>query len=151
MLQFIGFRLENEEYAVPIVSVREIINLQQITTLPNVPEYVEGMTSIRGNVVPIINLKKRMHLPGNGNGSSMKIMVIASEKNTYGVLIDGVTGVLSIEEQAIEASETIADSGTASFVDGIAKLGNRLVIILDTVSLLPVRAHPAPEISATKE
>ncbi len=136
MFQVIGFRLQNEEYAVPIVKVREIISMQPVTALPNMPEYFEGMTNIRGSVIPIINLKRLMHLPEKGDPAA-KIIVITCGTNTYGVLVDSITGVVSLDEKSVELPERIANSGDTAFIDGIAKLGDRLVIILNTTNLVP--------------
>jgi len=136
VFQVIGFRLQNEEYAVPIVKVREIIGMLPITVLPNLPEYFEGMTNIRGSVIPIINLKRLMHLPENGDAAA-KIIVITCGTSTYGVLVDSITGVASIDEQSVERPDRIANAEDTSFIDGIAKFDNRLVIILNTSNLVP--------------
>jgi chemotaxis signal transduction protein len=137
MANFISFRLHGGEYAVPIVRVREIINQQQITGLPNMPEYMEGIADIRGNVIPIINLKKLMHLQHSSEQES-KIIVITRGKITYGVLVDSITGVTTINEKDIQPSEGIAGNASTAFVDGIAKLDGRLIIILNTINLIPI-------------
>jgi purine-binding chemotaxis protein CheW len=147
--QFIGFRLHNGEYAVPIVKVREIINLEQITTLPNSPEYLEGMINIRGSVIPIINLKKLLHLPEDRENVS-KIIVIGCGKITYGILIDSISGVVTIDEKLIDSSDDITHNGDTSFIDGIAKLDTRLIIILNTLTLVPLYDHALQE-DATHE
>jgi purine-binding chemotaxis protein CheW len=141
--QFIGFRLQNGEYAVPIVKVREIINIQPITTLPNSPEYLEGVINIRGSVTPIINLKKRLQLPEDGARAG-KIIVISCGDATCGILIDSISGVVTIDEKSIESSDRISRNGDISCIDGIAKLDARLIIILNAQILMSRDGNSVP-------
>ncbi len=97
MRQYIGFILGKNEYTVPILKVQEIIKLPQITKMPGVPYYVEGVTNLRGRVIPIINLKRILGIPEENNAG--KVIVISSGKITFGALVDDITGVINIDEK----------------------------------------------------
>lgn len=136
MHQYIGFHLHAGEYAIPIVRVREIINLPEITRLPQSPPCLKGITNLRGSVIPLIDLKNLLEIPENGSAAG-KVIVIASGRMTFGVLVDGITGVVSIDESTIESPESLP-RGHAEQVEGVAKLDARLVIILNTAKLIPL-------------
>jgi len=135
MQQYIGFNLNSGEYTIPILKVREIVNMPVITRMPQAPAYIEGITNLRGAVIPIINLKKLVNLGENG-GQGNKIIVVASGRIAFGILVDGITGVINIEESEIEHPEKFLRDNIEQ-IEGVAKLDNRLVVLLDTKKLLP--------------
>ncbi|MCX8070340.1 MAG: chemotaxis protein CheW, partial [Thermodesulfovibrionales bacterium] len=102
-MQYIGFMMNNNEYTIPILKVQEIINKPSVTKLPQAPYYIEGISNLRGKVIPIVNLKKLMNISDDDGGE--KVIVVASGKITFGVLIDGITGVDSILDSEIEPAE----------------------------------------------
>jgi chemotaxis protein CheZ len=135
MQQYIGFHLNAGEYTIPILKVREIVTMPAITRMPQAPDYIEGVTNLRGSVIPIVNLKKLINIGGNGSKGN-KIIVIASGKMTFGILVDGITGVINIDESAVEHPEQFLN-GDVEQVEGVAKVDNRLVVLLDTKKLIP--------------
>lgn len=139
MKQFIGFQLHGGEYAIPIIKVREIITLPEITVLPYSPEYLKGITNLRGSVIPVVNIKQLMNIPENG-AVPQKVIVIACGRMTFGILVDGITGVISIDEATIEAPETMPH-GRAEQVEGVAKIGARLIVLLEPKKLIPLKDH----------
>jgi len=134
--QFIGFHLHSGDYAIPITVVREIINLPTITKIPQSPAYLKGITNLRGNVIPVVNLKQLINLPQNGD-EEKKVIVIASGSITFGVLVDGISGVVSIAEDTIESPEAVSH-GQADRVEGIAKRDGKLILILNARKLIPL-------------
>jgi len=139
MKQFIGFQLHGCEYAIPIMKVREIITMPEITILPDSPGYLTGITNLRGSVIPVVNIKQLMHIPENGTVSP-KVIVISCGRTTFGILVDGITGVVSIDEATIEAPETMPH-GRADQVKGVAKIGARLIVLLEPKKLIPLDDH----------
>ena len=137
MPQYIGFRLHSGEFAIPINRVREIINLPAITRIPQSPPYLNGITNLRGSVIPVVNLKQLINIPENGNGGGTKVIVIASGRITFGLLVDGISGVIGIDEGTIESPENLPQ-GHGDQVEGVAKLDGRLVVLLDTKKLIPL-------------
>ncbi|MGC2062651.1 MAG: protein phosphatase CheZ [Thermodesulfovibrionales bacterium] len=135
MQQYIGFHLNSSEYTLPILKVREIINMPVITRMPHAPDYIEGITNLRGTVIPVVNLKKLVRLGDDGNAHA-NVIVVSSGRMTFGMLVDGITGVINIEESEIEHPEKFMNEDTGQ-IEGVAKLKNRLVVLLDTKKLLP--------------
>jgi len=134
MKQYIGFILERNEYTVPILKVQEIIKLPQITKMPGVPYYVEGVTNLRGRIIPVVNLKKILGIQEQSPGS--KVIVISSGKIIFGALVDDITGVVNIDEKNIEPAEEFLQHGQSQ-VEGVARLNDRLLVLLDTKKLIP--------------
>ncbi len=135
-MQYIGFIMNSNEYTIPILKVQEIINMPQVTKMPQTPYYIEGITNLRGRVIPIVNLKKLVGLNG-GDSIGEKVIVITSGRITFGVLVDGITGVVNIKDSEIEPTENIMKSHIDQ-VTGVAKVDDRLITILDTKKLIPV-------------
>jgi chemotaxis signal transduction protein/chemotaxis regulatin CheY-phosphate phosphatase CheZ len=134
-MQYIGFLMNGCEYTIPIIKVQEIINLPVVTRLPQASNSVEGVTNLRGRVIPIINLKKLVGLPSEKAGE--KVIVISSGKITFGVVVDGITGVVSIEKERIEPAASFMNIQVDQ-IEGVARLDDRLVVLLDTNKLAPV-------------
>jgi len=140
MAQHIGFKLGEEEYSVPILSVREIINVPEMTHMPRTPEYIEGVANLRGSVVPIVSTRKVVKLGGAagpvGHGEGDRVIVLINGKAAYGILVDGITGVIGIDEASIDPPEKILNGASEQFV-GVAKCNGRLIVVLDPRKLLP--------------
>ncbi|HTZ18878.1 MAG TPA: protein phosphatase CheZ [Dissulfurispiraceae bacterium] len=134
-MQFIGFLMNGSEYTIPILKVQEIVNLPNVTKLPQSPEYFEGVTNLRGKIIPIINLKKMVGLQSENAGE--KVIVVSSGRITFGVLVDGITGVVSIEESEIEPAENFMKSQIEQ-IEGVARINDRLIVLLDTKKLIPL-------------
>ncbi|HIJ60708.1 MAG TPA: hypothetical protein HPP56_08885, partial [Nitrospirae bacterium] len=133
-MQYIGFMMSNNEYTIPILKVQEIINRPSITKLPQAPYYIEGISNLRGKVIPIVNLKRLMNVGDDEVGE--KVIVVSSGRITFGVLIDGITGVVSILESEIEPAENFMKTQIDQ-VQGVAKVNDRLIVLLDTKKLIP--------------
>lgn len=134
MRQCIGFLLNDNEYIIPILKVQEIIKIPQITKMPGVPYYVEGITNLRGRVIPVVNLKRLLSLPEETEGN--KVIVISSGKITFGALVDNITGVVNIDESTIEQADEFMQQ-SQSQIEGVARLNDRLLILLDIKKLIP--------------
>lgn len=131
-MQYVGFKINDNEYTIPILKVQEIINLPPITKLPQAPHVIEGITNLRGKVIPVVDLKRIMGLNGE---SGQKVIVLSNGRITFGILVDSITGVISIEDEEIETSSNF---NTSDVVSGIAKKDDKLLVLLDTKKLIPV-------------
>jgi purine-binding chemotaxis protein CheW len=131
--QFVSFRVENEEFGVNIQQVQEIIWLPEITRVPHAPYYVEGIVNLRGNVLPVIDIRKRFSMPVVKATDSTSIVVVDIEGHKTGMIVDTVSEVLRINKESIEAPPAVVTGVDASFIKGIGKLNNglRMLIILD--------------------
>ena len=117
-MQYIGFLMNGNEYTIPILKVQEIVNLPNVTKLPQASDYLEGVTNLRGKIIPIINLKKMVGLPSESPGE--KVIVISSGRITFGILVDGITGVISIEENEIEPAGNFMNTQIDQ-IEGVAR------------------------------
>lgn len=133
-MQYIGFIVGENEYIVPISMVQEIIKIQPITKLPQAPYYVEGVLNMRGKIITIIDFKKVIGCLSATEAQN--IIVISIGKITFGMMIDRITGVLTVEKSQVESAENVVSEGS-HIVQGIAKLKDRIVIIIDLKKIVP--------------
>lgn len=134
--QFVVFRLGSEEYGVPITQVKEINRLTTTTKVPRSPKFVEGIINLRGQIIPIIDMKKRFDLPLTEYTGDARIIVIQVYANTFGVEVDSVSEVLRINSLNIEPAPHIVCSIDSKYITGVAKVGERLLILLDLDKML---------------
>jgi purine-binding chemotaxis protein CheW len=136
--QFVSFRVENEEFGVTIQQVQEIIWLPEITRVPHAPHYVEGIVNLRGNVLPVIDIRKRFSLPKVEVTDSTSIVVVDIDGRKTGMIVDTVSEVLRLPKDCIEPPPAVVTGVDASFIKGIGKLNNgqRMLIILDLSRVL---------------
>lgn len=135
--QMVIFKLGNEEYAVGIAAIEGIIKLQAITKLPHAADYVVGVTNLRGNIVPVIDLKIRLRLPQTEPTIDSRIIVAILKDSKVGMIVDAVSQVIDIEDKNIETAPPMATASIdASFIQGIVKVENDLVILLDLENVL---------------
>lgn len=141
MQQYIGFKLSGNEFTIPILKVREIINTPAITKLPQSPHYMKGIINLRGRIIPVVALKELVNMKGvsaSGASDGGKIIVVANRSSVFGVLVDSITSVINIDESDIESpSGFINDS--LDRIEGIAKFDDRLVILLDTNKIVDMQ------------
>jgi purine-binding chemotaxis protein CheW len=134
--QVVGFRIGNETYGVRIGSVREIVRVPEITSVPNAPEAIEGVINLRGKIIPVMDLRKRF-----GSGSVQpdkrnRILVVELENKLLGLIVSSASEVLKIPPSEIAAPGTVFAEGESSYVTGVGKLKGRLIILLDIARLL---------------
>jgi len=134
--QFVVFKLGNEEYGVPITQVKEINRLTATTKVPRSPVFVEGIINLRGQIIPIIDMKKRFDLPLTEYTGDARIIVIQVGDHTFGVEVDSVSEVLRINSSSIEPAPHIVCGIDSRYITGVAKVGQRLLILLDLDKLL---------------
>jgi purine-binding chemotaxis protein CheW len=128
--------LRKEFFGLEISVVESIIKMQGITSMPRAPEFVEGVTNLRGMVVPVIDLRKRFNLPVAENTNNTRIVIVTLGKTKVGMVVDGVSEVLRVPQDAIEPTPPIVTSVDTAFIRGIAKVNERLVTLLDLNKVL---------------
>ncbi len=148
ILQLVTFTLGNEEYAVDILKVQEINRMKEITRVPNSPQYVEGVINLRGKVIPVVNLRKKFGLAERENDEQSRIMIMDIQGITMGLVVDSVSEVLRVPSGIVEPTPPMASNISTEFIKGIAKLEDRLIILLDMDRLLG-RAEEAVMIEAS--
>jgi purine-binding chemotaxis protein CheW len=134
--QFVVFNLLDEEFCIDIMSVVEIIRLQDITKLPDAPEFVEGIINLRGKIIPVIDLKKRFNLEKIGTDDNTRIIITNIDNKTTGFIVDNVTEVLRLSADAIAPLDNEVVGIDKDYISGIGKLEKRMLIILDLNKIL---------------
>jgi len=136
--QYVVFQLEEELYGVDIHQVRHIEKLPPLTRVPNAPPFVRGVCNFRGSVIPVIDLKKRLDIQGSQDDANAKIIIVNIGRQTVGMTIDAAADVVSINSQEVEPSPSLVTGIDVEFIQGVAKISNRLLIILDLERILTV-------------
>ena len=146
--QFVGFRLAEQEYAFRIEQIQEIVIPDRVTRMPQVPDYVEGVTNLRGTIIPIINLRLLFGMEAKLNDDETRTIVVNVGPRTIGCTVDSVAQVIRISAENIQPAPDIVKSDGAGYISGFAKLENRLVILLAIDELLdPAKWDQVREIS----
>ncbi len=131
ILQLVTFSLGGEEFALEILKVQEINRMVDITQVPKTPDFVEGVINLRGKVVPVIDLGKRLGLRETEKTSQSRIMVVEVIGNTVGLIVDSVSEVLRLPAQTVEPAPPFVSSVETEYIMGVGKVEGRLVILLD--------------------
>ncbi len=135
-IQVVVFELGHEAYAIPVTRVQEIIRLQPITTIPRAPDYVEGMTNLRGQVIPVIDLVKRFGLGQVQQTKSSRIIVAELPNQMVGMMVDNVISVAQLPQSSIEPPPPVVLSVDSRFILGLTQYRTRLLILLDLDQVL---------------
>lgn len=136
--QIVTFRLANEEYGVDITRVQEIILLGEITRVPEVPDYIEGVINLRGNVIPIIDLRKRFRMATVERNDETRIIVVNVESKVLGVVVDAVSEVLRVAQAELEPPPASIVGLGKEYLKGLIKLDKRLLILLEIETILNI-------------
>jgi len=134
--QFLTFTLQNEEYGIEILKVQEIKGFSKITPIPNAPHFVRGVMNLRGTVVPIIDLRARFSMTEKDYDQFTCIIVVNVGTRVVGLVVDTVSDVLNIPNDSIADPPELASVGDSSCITGMGKLGERIVMLLDTGRLV---------------
>ena len=129
--QLVVFQLGAEFYGVEIARVHEIIRLQTVTRVPRAPAFVEGVINLRGKVIPVVDLRRRFGLPTADHTRASRIVVVEIGDQVVGVVVDGVSEVLRVNGATVEPPSPVVAGIDSEYIHGIAKLSDRLVILLD--------------------
>lgn len=146
--QFLTFMLGAESFAVDILKVQEIKSWVNITPLPNMPSDVRGVINLRGAVVPVIDLRRRFHMPDIEPTKYSVIIVVRVAQKTVGLVVDAVSDVLDVHVDQIAPPPQLEAGGDTEFMSGLARTGEQLIVLLDIertlgeVSSAPMQSAP---------
>ena len=133
---FLTFHVGGEEYAVPVAHVTEIVRLQKIFAIPDVPAYIRGVINLRGKVIPLLDMRNRFGLPETGYTDRTVIVVLELGETPTGLVVDGVSDVTEIPADQIEDRLGMVHGGRRSTVKGVGRRGPKVSFVLDVDSLL---------------
>ncbi|MBN6206166.1 purine-binding chemotaxis protein CheW [Ralstonia pickettii] len=135
-IKYILFKLVDQTFAVEVQQVISIERLQHITSVPRTSVFIKGVTEIRGETTAIIDLKERLQMPAVENTSDTRILVVTIEDMQVGLIVDAATEVKDIEQEYLEAAPQIISGIRDTFLHSVAKIDDRLILILDFEKIL---------------
>ena len=142
-MQLVSFNIGTEEFGVDILKVQEINRMVEITKVPQAPNYVEGVINLRGKVIPIIDLRKRFNLELKEQDKNTRIVVVDIVGNIMGMIVDSVSEVLRLPSNTIEPPPDLVTGINSEYINGVAKLEDRLLIFLDLSKVVDMEAIAA--------
>jgi purine-binding chemotaxis protein CheW len=139
-LHIVGFQVGRETYGVPITSLHEIVRVPEITTVPDAPDFMEGVINLRGKIVSVIDLRKRLGEKKVTSTRKNRILVVEHRGRLSGLIVDSASEVLKIPAADIEPSPAALQEGSLNCVTGLGKCRGRLIVLLDMTRLLDLGA-----------
>ena len=141
ILQLVGFIIGRDRFALDILMVQEIIRTPVITNLPNSPVFIEGVINLRGNIIPVIDLRKRLNLPDSEDKKTAdsRIIIVNVDTRVTGFIVDSVSEILKVQSDTIEPAPDIVTAGMDSqYIEGVCDIHGELVTLLDFSRILRV-------------
>ncbi len=135
-IQLVVFKIGKEYFGVGIDVIREIVRLPEVTDVPDAPEFLEGMINLRGKIVPVMDLKKRLKLQGEERGKATRVLITDETDTLAGLIVDSVDEVIRIEPEEVEAPTEMMTAIGIEYITGVAKVDERLIILFDITKIL---------------
>ena len=136
VLQWVTFQLEEETYGINVMQVREVLRYSEIAPVPGAPDYVLGIINLRGNVVTVIDTRSRFGLMPGDVTDNTRIIVIESERQVIGILVDSVAEVVYLRTSEIDTTPSVGTDESAKFIQGVSNRDGKLLILVDLNKLL---------------
>jgi len=136
VIQWVTFKLDNEIYGIRVMQVQEVLRVSEIAPVPGAPSYVMGIINLRGNVVTVINTRSRFGLSLTDNDDDTRIVILESDDNVVGILVDSVAEVVDLKRDQIETSPNVGNDESSKYIEGVATLEGELLILIDINKLL---------------
>lgn len=134
--QYLTFTLGQEEYALEILKVQEIKGYSAVTPIPNTPRYIKGVMNLRGTIIPVVDLRSKFSMPEAEYNQFTVIVVVTVGTKIMGLVVDAVSDVLNIPKRDIQETPDFGGQVDARFISGMAKAGEKLVVLLDIERIL---------------
>lgn len=136
ILQWVTFRLEDETYGINVMSVQEVLRVSEIAPVPGAPDYVMGIINLRGNVVTVMDTRKRLGLRNKEADDQTRIVILETDNAVVGILVDSVAEVVEMRRSAIESSPNVGNDESSKYIEGVATHKGELLILIDINKLL---------------
>ena len=134
--EYLSFTLGNEQYGVDILKVQEIRGYDQVTRVPDAPDYIKGVINLRGTIVPVIDLRLKLRLE-NANYDAFTVMIVLNvEQRVVGIVVDSVSDVIELNAEHIRPTPEFGAAVDTRFINGIGTQDERMLILLDIETLL---------------
>ena len=135
-IQLVTFRLKDETYGINVMQVQEVLRVTDIAPVPGAPHYVLGIINLRGNVVTVVDTRMRFGLPQTEMDDLSRIIVIESEAQVVGILVDSVAEVADLRLSEIDSAPNVGNDESSRYIQGVASRDNNLLIVVDLNKLL---------------
>jgi len=139
--EYLCFRVADEEYAISIMSIKEIIKPREVTEVPRMPSFISGVISLRGVIIPVMDMRLRLSLPVTAAAGRERIVVLKRDAGLCGVLVDEVVQVARIKKVDIEEPPAVLEGIDRDFVTGLGHFDNRMLILLSLETILDITVH----------
>ncbi|EAR09415.1 chemotaxis protein CheW [Reinekea blandensis] len=136
ILQWVTFRLENETYGINVMQVREVLRYNEIAPVPGAPSYVLGIINLRGNVVSVVDTRERFGLAGTEITDNTRIVILETDSQVVGILVDAVAEVVYLRQSEIETAPNVGNEDNARFIQGVSHKNDELLILIEIKNLL---------------
>ena len=136
VLQWVTYRLDEETYGINVMQVQEVLRYTEIAPVPGAPEYVLGIINLRGNVVTVIDTRSRFGLPTTEITDNSRIVIIESDEQVVGILVDSVAEVVYLRSSEIDSAPNVCTEESAKFIQGVSNRSGELLILVDVSKLL---------------
>lgn len=134
--KYLSFRIGNEQYGIEIKHVTEIVGIQKITEVPDMPEYVKGVINLRGSVIPVVDIRLRFHMKAIEYDDRTCVIVVSIDESPIGLVVDAVREVISISSEMISPAPSVARGEISRYIKGIGRFENEVIILLAMDKLL---------------
>ncbi len=135
--EYVAFCIGTQEYCVDIMAVREIRGWTEATILPNAPDYVQGVINLRGMVLPIVDLSKRLGMNETSASARHVIIIVKINTQVVGLLVDSVSDILTVPNENIQATPEVASKIANAFIGGVIAMDERMISLLSLENILP--------------
>lgn len=136
VVQWVTFRLEDETYGINVMQVQEVLRVSEIAPVPGAPDYVLGIINLRGNVVTVIDTRKRFGMPPGEVDDNSRVVIIESQGQIFGILVDSVAEVVELRRSEIDVAPNVGNEESARYIQGVATVDSDLLILVDLNKLL---------------
>lgn len=136
IIQWVTFHLDNEKYGIKVMQVQEVLRMTDIAPVPGAPHYVLGIINLRGNVVTVIDTRRRFGLPDVEPDDETRIVIVEAENNVIGILVDSVAEVVDLKTSEIETAPNVGNDESSKYIQGVSSRDEELLILVDVNKLL---------------
>jgi len=136
VIQLVTFKLKDETYGINVMQVQEVLRVSEIAPVPGAPQYVLGIVNLRGNVVTVIDTRTRFGLPTGELDDASRIVIIESEGQVVGILVDSVAEVVELRHSQIDSAPNIGNEDSSRYIQGVTSSDDSLLIVVDLNKLL---------------
>ncbi len=136
IIQWVTFHLDDEKYGIKVMQVQEVLRMTEIAPVPGAPHYVLGIINLRGNVVTVIDTRRRFGLPDVEPDDETRIVIIEADENVVGILVDSVAEVVDLKMSEIETAPSVGNDESSKYIQGVSSRGDELLILVDVNKLL---------------